>query len=154
MLGKKELLLVSHLRHNARETMTSMSRSTQMPISTIFDKIRRYEKSFIRKHTALLDFSALGYHTRANIMLKVDKESRSELQKYLKGNQKVNSIFRINNGFDFIIEVVFKNARELQDFTETIEEEFKVTDREVFYIIDDVKREAFLSDLNGNGSSL
>lgn len=152
MLGKKELLLISHLRNNARETMTNISRNTNMPISTIFDKIKKYEKSVIRKHTALLDFGALGYHTRANIMLKVDRESRNELKNYLKKNNKVNSIYRINNGFDFIIEVIFRNVKEMQDFIEEIEDNFKITGREVFYIIDDVKREAFLSSPNGSAS--
>ena len=36
-ISKKDLLLISHLRQNARETMTNVSRSTGIPISTIFD---------------------------------------------------------------------------------------------------------------------
>ena len=149
MLTKKELVLISHLRNNARETMTSISKSTRMPISTIFDKIKKYEKSLIYKHTALLDFNALGYHTRANIMLKVDKKSRDDFRNHINKDQRVNSSSRINNGYDFIIEVVFKNIKELQDFIELIEEKFKITNREVFYIIDDIKREAFLSNPDG-----
>ena len=119
-----------------------------MPISTIFDKIKKYDSDLIRKHTALLDFEALGYSTRANIMLKVEKSSREDFQSYIEKEQSVNSAYRINNGFDFIIEVVFKNVRELQDFIDQIEGKFGVVEREVFYIVDELKSEAFLSNPN------
>ena len=98
------------------------------------------------KHTALIDFSALGYNTRVNMMLGVDRKAREDLKKFLKSEQKVNTVYRINNGFDFIVEGIFKNVKELQEFIETIEEKFNITKREVFYIIDDIKREDFLSN--------
>lgn len=146
MMNKKELLLISFLRNNARETITNMSKGTNMPISTIFDMIKRYEKNVIMKHTALIDFSALGYSTRVNIMISVDRKAREELKKFLKLDSKVNTVYRINNGFDFIVEAIFKNVKELQDFIEEIEEKFDITKRDVFYIIDDIKREGFLSN--------
>ena len=146
MMNKKELLLISFLRNNARETITNISKGTNMPISTIFDMIKRYEKNVIMKHTALIDFSALGYNTRVNIMIGVDRKAREDLKKFLKSEQKVNTVYRINNGFDFIVEGIFKNVKELQEFIETIEEKFNITKREVFYIIDDIKREDFLSN--------
>ena len=146
MMNKKELLLISFLRNNARETITNISKGTNMPISTIFDMIKRYEKNVIMKHTALIDFSALGYNTRVNMMLGVDRKAREDLKKFLKSEQKVNTVYRINNGFDFIVEGIFKNVKELQEFIETIEEKFNITKREVFYIIDDIKREDFLSN--------
>ena len=146
MMNKKELLLISFLRNNARETITNISKGTNMPISTIFDMIKRYEKNVIMKHTALIDFSALGYNTRVNIMIGVDRKAREDLKKFLKSEQRVNTVYRINNGFDFIVEGIFKNVKELQEFIETIEEKFNITKREVFYIIDDIKREDFLSN--------
>ena len=129
--------------------MTNISKSTKMPISTIFDKIKKYEKTLILKHTALLDFTALGYHTRANIMLKVDRKTRNELTEFLKKDRRINTVYRINNGFDFIIEVICKDIKELHEFIEFIEDKYDITKREVFYIIDDIKREAFMSNPNG-----
>ena len=143
-MSKKDLLLVSHLRQNARETMTNMSRGTGIPISTIFDKIKRFEKEFITKHSALIDFDALGYHVRTNVMLKVDAKARKDLEAYLKKDQRVNSAYRINNGFDYMFEAVFKDARDMQKFTDELEEKFTIKDKEVFYVIDELKREAFL----------
>ncbi|MBR9691938.1 winged helix-turn-helix transcriptional regulator, partial [Candidatus Woesearchaeota archaeon] len=72
-MNKKDLKIIAYLRQNARMPLTKMSRKTQIPVSTIFDRLKMNENSLIVKHTSLLDFSKLGYNTRANITLKVDR---------------------------------------------------------------------------------
>lgn len=146
MLDKKELVIMSMLRQNSRETLTKMSRLSQIPVSTIYDKIKMHENGIILRHTCILDFAKLGFNTRANICLKVNKENRDELRDYLLKNQNINSVYKINNGFDYLIEAVFKHIKELEDFLELLDEKFKLKGRQVFYIIDDIKRESFMAD--------
>jgi DNA-binding Lrp family transcriptional regulator len=146
MLDKKELVIMSMLRQNSRETLTKMSRRSQIPVSTIYDKIKLHENGIIKRHTCILDFAKLGFNTRANICLKVNKENRDELRDYLLKNQSINSVYKINNGFDFLVEAVFKHIKDLEDFLEMLDEKFKLKGRQVFYIIDDIKRESFMAD--------
>lgn len=148
MLNKKELLLMAYLRQNARETLTKLSRKTNVPISTIYDKLKQYENDIIKKHTSLLDFNKLGYTTRATIMLKVDRETKEMLKEFLFNNRSINSVYKINNGYDFLIEGVFKEIRELEDFIEKVEGKFKIKNKQVYYIIEDIKREGFMADPN------
>ena len=54
-----------------------------------------------------------------------------------------------NNGFDFILEAVFKDMKEMRLFTDELDDKFQIQYREVFYIIDELKREAFLGSPNG-----
>jgi len=82
-MKEKELLLLSHLRSNARKNLTNISKETGIPISTIFDKIRKYEGDVIKKFTSLLDFGKLGYDIRVSVMLKVDKNDRENVGNYL-----------------------------------------------------------------------
>lgn len=144
-LKEKEFLLIGHLRRNARESLTSISKKTKMPVSTIFDKLRNYENQFIRKHTALVDFAQLGYMVRANVLLKVTMEHRDLVKRYLLGHESVNSLFKVNNGFDFLAELVFHHLNELEEFIELLEQKFKIQDKNVFYIIEDICREEFMS---------
>jgi Lrp/AsnC family transcriptional regulator, regulator for asnA, asnC and gidA len=146
MIGKKDLLIVSNLRKNARETLTNMSRATHIPISTIYDKLRLHEGGLIKKHTCLLDYNKLGYSTRANVLLRVDKEHRDELKEYLVRHMNVNSVSKINNNYDFMAEMVFREIKELEDFLENLEDKFKVKSKQVFYVIEDLKREDFMSE--------
>ncbi|MFC1753810.1 Lrp/AsnC family transcriptional regulator [Thermoproteota archaeon] len=146
MNPEKDILLMSHLRQNARKNLTSISKETGIPVSTIFDKIRKYESSkLIKKHTALLDFSKLGYEVKVHIVLKVPKDKRDELKTYLLKEPLVNSVYRINNGYDFMIEAFFRNIREVHDFTEGLER-FKVKSPEEYFVLEEVKKEAFMSD--------
>jgi len=145
MIGKKDLLIVSNLRRNARETLTNMSKATRIPISTIYDKLRLHEGGLIKKHTCLLDYNKLGYPTRANVMLRVDKPDREALKGFLVKHNNVNSVLKINNNYDFMAEMVFREIKELEDFLETLEDRFKIKAKQVFYIIEDIKREEFLA---------
>jgi DNA-binding Lrp family transcriptional regulator len=141
----KELIIMSLLRENARETLTKMSKRTNIPISTIYEKIKSHENGIIQRHTCIIDFSKLGFHTRAALSIKVPKTKKEELKEYLCKHGNINSIYKINNGYDFWIECIFENIKDLEDFTEHIESNFMVK-KDVFYIIDDIKRESFMAD--------
>ncbi len=146
MLSKKDLLILSELRNNARETLTQISKHTNVPISTIFDKIKCYQGNLITKHTTLIDFSKLGFNARVNIMVRVDRNLREEAKKFLLSHQNINSVFKISNGFDFLIEGIFKNVKDVEDFIDMFGGKFKLEQTQVYYLIEDVKKEAFMSD--------
>lgn len=136
---------MSHLRQNARMSLTDMSRETQIPVSTIFDRMKAFQGHLVRKHATIIDFQQLGFGTRAVITLKTKKECRDEMREFLMKHAHVNSLHRINNGYDFLIEGVFHDLKELETFFESLEEKFAIELKQVYYIIDDLKREAFLS---------
>mgnify|MGYP006289669715 CR=1 FL=1 len=138
--------LLSHFRKNSRERLTKISRKTSIPVSTIFDRLKEFEKSIIRKHTSLIDFHKLGYVTHANVTLKFDKDDRKPAAEYLMKHMNVNSLYKITNGFDYMAEVLFKNLSELECFREELEERFNLKDIEMHYILDDLKREEFMAD--------
>lgn len=139
---------MSCLRNNARESLTRMSKITHIPVSTIYDRLRVHEASLIKKHTSLIDFSRLGYHARANVTIKVDREYRKDFVKHVAASQHTNSLFKINNGFDYLAEFVFRNVRELEDYIELLEHRFHIPDKTVYIIVEDIKQEGFLSDRN------
>ena len=144
MLTKADLKFISTLRINARESLTSISKKTKIPISTLYEKLKRHEESLILKHTALIDFSKIGYMCRANIMLRTNKEHREKLASYLKVHPAINNLFKINNGYDFLVEGVFVHIKELEDFLEELEEKFPLEEKKTHHIIDEIKREEFM----------
>ncbi len=148
MLTQKDLLLLTNLRQNARETLTRLSKKTNIPISTIYDKLKLYNGDIIKKHTSIIDFAKLGYNARVNVMLRVDKEQRNDIKDFLARRDCINSVFKINNGFDFIVEGIFKDIREVEDFIEIIENKFKIKSKQVYYIVDEIKREGFMTAMS------
>ncbi|MBT3408942.1 Lrp/AsnC family transcriptional regulator [Candidatus Woesearchaeota archaeon] len=141
-----DMKILSHLRKNARTSLTKLSKYTGIPISTIFEKIKTHEKELITKHTSIIDFFKLGYTTRANIVIKIDKKNRNEIEEFLLKHQNVNSVYKITNNFDFLIEGIFLNLLELEKFHESLEDKFKIKSKQTYYILKDIKREGFMSN--------
>lgn len=139
-----ELRIVRRLRLNARESLTKMSRKTGIPVSTIYERLKRFEKGVIRKHTCLIDFHKLGYDLRVTILIKADPKKREDLEKFLLGHHHVNMVFRINNGFDYLAEVVFKTMGDVQQFMDALDGRGARSKQE-FYVLDELRRESFLT---------
>lgn len=144
-LTKKDLVLLSHLRNDARLNLTKLSRMTGVPVSTIFDRLHHLKGGLITKHTTLVNFQALGFINRAHLAIKVRKDQREELKDVLASHHLVNTVYRINNGYDYLVEGVFRNARETEEFIQSLEERFEIADMHTYTIIEDIKREQFLT---------
>jgi Lrp/AsnC family transcriptional regulator, leucine-responsive regulatory protein len=146
MLNQKDLMIISHLRSNARASLTDISKKTNIPISTIYDKLKVYEEDLITKHATLIDFTKLGFHAKTTILIKVEHSQKEDIKNYLSNNQNVNSILRINSGYDFLIEAIFKNVKDVETFLDHLQTKFKIEQTQVHYIVDEIKREVFLNN--------
>jgi DNA-binding Lrp family transcriptional regulator len=142
-MKEKELQIVRHLRNNARETLTRLSKKTGVPISTLFDKLNQYRENFIVRHTCLIDYTKLGFDLRVQLLVKVSKE-REVFEKFIMGHFHVNSVWKISNGYDYLVEGVFRNMKDFTEFLQHLER-FSIKDRKEFYVLEDLKREAFLT---------
>lgn len=144
MLKEKEILILGHFRNDARISLTKLSKLTKVPVSTIFDKIKEYKKTnLIRKYTSLIDFKKLGYEIRVQMLVSSSKEFKEDMQKFFVNHPRVNNVFRINNGFDFLVEAIFRDMQELDAFTRALDE-FSPVQKKEFFVMEDIKREEFL----------
>lgn len=145
MPDKKDFKILKCLRNNSNSPITDISRSTGIPVTTIYDRMRSQEKSVIKKYTVLLDFQKLGYHSKMKVALKAKRDDKENLLKYLLGHPGTNSISRIDLGYDYFIEMVFKSQNEAYMFLDDIEQKFAIEQKHVFFVVDEIDRERFLS---------
>ncbi|MCB9362475.1 Lrp/AsnC family transcriptional regulator [Candidatus Woesearchaeota archaeon] len=141
---KKDLLIVAHLRKNGRETLTNMSKKTNIPISTIYERLKHND--VITRHTALLDFSKLGYKARANVLIKLSASARDGFIEAMNCSSMVNTVYRVNNGFDFMVEVLGRDHIALEQYVADLETRFLPEKLQVHYILGTLAHERFLSD--------
>ena len=141
---EKDLQMIGYFRNNSRTSLTKLSRITRIPVSTLFDKLKEYEKSnIIKKHTSLVDFKKLGYDVKTHMLITANKDMKDNMQRFLVQHPRVNSVFRINNGFDFLIEAIFRNMNELDEFVKSLEE-MNPKEKKEYFVMEDIKREEFL----------
>lgn len=144
LIEKKELQIVCTFRQNARENLTTASRKLNIPVSTIFDRLRKYDGNLITKHTAIIDFKKLGFAIKVLMAFKANKDNRENICNFLKKHHRVNSMYRVSSNSDYLIEVIFKDLAELQLFADTLEN-LGVENRQEYYIVEDIKKEEFLT---------
>ncbi len=145
MFDNKDMIVLANLRQNARERLTKLSRQTSIPVTTLYNRIKYFDSSVVTKHTTLLNFAKLGFNTRAMVIMRVKKDMRDKAREFLESHKSVNNFYRINNGFDFMVEVIFREVKDVELFVELIEDHIGVERSAVHYVIDDIKRENFLS---------
>lgn len=142
MLDEKELLILVELRKNSRRSLAEMSRKTDIPSSTIFDKLIELNKAIIRKNVTLFNFDKVGYCVKVNFIIKCRKER--EIKEFLLRNNNVNSAYRVNNGADFFIECLFKDMHELELFKEELAE-FGIDNLKEHHTVEEIKKEEFMT---------
>jgi len=140
---EKDLQILKHLRKNNRGTLTGISKSTGIPVTTVYDRIKMLDQNqIIKKSVCLLDFSKLGFHVKAHFALKV--KEREQFLEFIAKQDCLNSLYRINHGFDFLFEAIFRDMNETRAFSEFIEKNFTVLNKQFYYILEDLKQEEFL----------
>lgn len=139
---EKELLVT--LRQNSRLSLTEISRKTQIPVTTIYEKLKEACDDIITRYTILLDFAKLGYTVRVQFFIKANKLRKEALFQHLLTHPNVNSAYVINNGYDFACEALFRDIAGAEQFAKKLEEKYNVRKIESFYVLQDFKREAFL----------
>ena len=131
------------LRKNSRMSLTDISKATQIPVSTVYERLRQYYGKVIKKYTVLLDFVQLGYSTHVTFFLKVKNKHKQRLLMHIQTQHNVNNAYCINNGFDLCCDAVFRNLHESEAFAKHLEEEYNISRIQSYYILAEVKREGF-----------
>jgi len=145
-LDQADLKILGHLRTNARKTLTRISKETRIPISSLFDRLKRLERiNVIRRYTSLLDLKKIGIHVRILLLVKAHKGSKRNLEGWLKQKLQVNCLIRTNGQWKLAAECLFQIIENLESFIENFEKDFKGVEFSVHYILEDLKREGFLA---------
>lgn len=144
MLSEKDNEIIRHLRGNARTKIVGLSKKLNLPVTTLYSKLRRYEQKLIKKHTSLIDFTQLGYFKSVYLVLKANGSKKQELRDYLAQHSSVNSLFRINYGYDYLVECIFHDEKEVTDFLGKLQDEFS-SEVQMHNVIEEIKREEFMA---------
>jgi len=145
MITEKDVKILSHLRNNARKKITEIAKETGISATTIYDRVRTHEKSLVKRYVTMIDFTKIGLHATTNFAIKCAREDREKLSNFLVNHENINSLHRVNYGFDFLAEGIFRNIKESQQFGEQLEKEYQIDQILLFNIIEELKKEGLLS---------
>jgi len=138
---QRELLILLELRKNSRNSSVEISKNANIPLSTTTDKLKKLNQTTIQKNISLINFNNVGYNTRVILIIKTN--NKEKLKTFLLNKQCINSISRINNK-SFLIEAIFKNLKELEEFKEKVYN-IGIEELKIHHVIEEIKKEDFLT---------
>ncbi|RIB35163.1 MAG: hypothetical protein BXU00_03120 [Candidatus Nanoclepta minutus] len=108
------------LKRNAKTSLKEISRELNLPITTVYYRLKRLEKEgIIEAYTIKINYEKLGYRVRAFILIKYDPSSeisQKDLLKKLKSFENVEEAYIITGEYDILLKIISKNIEELSTF--------------------------------------
>jgi DNA-binding Lrp family transcriptional regulator len=147
MLTETQKNLIIELRRNGREKIKTLAEQHNCPVSTMFELFKRMEQSGVLEHRCSVNYEKLGYSIKVFAAVKTDISGRNSLNDYLKKCKNVNSLHIVNNGNEFHFETIFKTQKEALSFLEDMEKNNKITEKNVYNVIDTIHNERFLTEV-------
>ena len=137
--------IIAQFRRDSRKPVPLISKEEGVPPSTIYEKIKRQYKGFFKAHISLVDFHAFGFHTIVHFAISCRETDKQELRRFLQEAPRINTLRRVNYGWDFLAEGIFRNLAEAEDFKSLIKGRFNPKMLECFNEVEELKKESFLT---------
>lgn len=124
MLDKKDLKILDVLKQNARLSSQQIAKKTLIPVTTVYNRIKKLEKlGIIKNYTVVVDHKKLGKELEAFILITVDykllKEkdlTQHEVAGKLSKHEFVEDVAMITGVSDIVVKVRVSNITELDNF--------------------------------------
>jgi Lrp/AsnC family leucine-responsive transcriptional regulator len=123
-LDDKDKKIINALKEDSKLSTSKLSRKLNLPITTIFHRIKKLEKNkVIKKYTIDVDEEKLGKPLTAWILLNVGRDLlkgtgkdhdivSSEILKF----PEVEKVYNVTGNFDILVKVRAKDVKELNRF--------------------------------------
>ncbi|PIN69722.1 hypothetical protein COV93_04295 [Candidatus Woesearchaeota archaeon CG11_big_fil_rev_8_21_14_0_20_43_8] len=123
VLDKKDKEILKALMENSRYSIQEISEKTQIPITTIHNRIKRLESSgVIKQYTAIVDESAFGDMITAHLLVQASgmlpnmtKVSIGDIATRVKSLEGVLEVTSVVGVADLVVKVCCKSIQILND---------------------------------------
>ncbi len=106
---------------DSRLSVREVARRVRAPHSTVYERIRKLEKSgIILGYTVRVDYKRLGYQITALILVNVDGRHILEVEEWLAKHPNVLAVYDITGEHDIAVIASFKTIDELDSFVKNV----------------------------------
>lgn len=148
MEEKDEKILI-FLQKNSRISLKEISKKLNLPISTIFTRIKKMEnEGIIKGYTTKIDEKKIGYPVKAFILVNYKPSARSqkEVAKRISKLPFVERVFIIAGEWDLLLEVVAKDVEDLGKWiTEKLREIDGVDKTQTLIVLEKIKEDYLIT---------
>ncbi len=153
-MDKVDLMILSHLKENARMTASDISKEINFSISSVIERIKKLEKSgIIEKYTIKLNERALGNDLVAIMEVKLrDTKHYDAFVDMVSGEKQIISCYYLAGEFDFVIKIRTDSSESLEKIHRTIRGFEGVAEVKTYFSLKEIKCE--MSSLPDSGEKM
>ena len=123
-MDKKDKKIIKCLKDDARASTQEISKKTMIPITTVYNRIKKMiESGIIKNYTVVLDQDKIGKSLPAYVLITVDKEELKEgsfdydqLARQIKNMPEVEEALSITGVYDLMMKARLENVSQLNEF--------------------------------------
>lgn len=123
-MDRKDEKVLEMLKHNSKLTTSQIAKKTNIPVTTVHNRIRKMEQNgIIKGYSVVLDYKKLGRPITAYMLVSIiytlpsgKKVQQEEVAKSIKRLGNVEEASIITGGADILARVRVKDIEELNDF--------------------------------------
>lgn len=117
ILDELDKRILRVLISESRTSIRRLARVLGEPVSTIYDRVKRLEKSgVIEKYTIKVNAKKIGYQVKALILINVDGKHIEEVEEEISKHPNILTVLDITGEFDIAVIASFRNIDELDQF--------------------------------------
>lgn len=151
LANEEDMLLLEMLQTNCKKSLKEIAKKVGMPMSTVHEKIKRFERTgLIKSYRAILDEKKLGFTVTAYIMACTKyvgggKNFQRKIGEEVASLPHVLETHTVSGDWDLVIKVKFKNVHELGKFVNERIRTIQGIDKTVTIVsIDEIKEDTIL----------
>ena len=121
-----DIKLLNYLYHNGTEPATKVAKSTKLSREQVEYKIKKYfSEGIVKQFFTLFNYPLLGYTSSVSLLLKIKSSKTKEFSEKLKEDKNCLSKGEIIGDFDFFMDMVFKDEKEMNNYISNLFQENK-----------------------------
>jgi len=117
-LDKKDLKILQMLEQNSELTSNQISKKTNIPITTIHNRIKKLKQNeIIKNYTIKINFEKIGKPIKAYIQISVNQQklSQEEIAEKIKKLENIESVDIVTGSTDILIQTRAKTMQDLNN---------------------------------------
>lgn len=125
-LKNSDIKLLNYLYHNSDKPATKIAKATGLSREQVEYKIKKYlSEGIIKQFFSVFNYPKLGYNVVVGLLLKIKSSKAKELLEKLSKDKNLISGGEILGDYDFYMDLVFKDEKELNEYVSNLFEENK-----------------------------
>ena len=112
-----DLRILSSLNEDARMSYREIAKKLDVASGTVYNRIKKMtDNGIIKGYIPLLDHRKLGYDLTVLILIQVEGEHLTKVEKMLSTPKEVLAVYDITGEFDVAVVARFKNTKSMNTF--------------------------------------